>query len=150
MAAPQVGVVGMAALRRDINRLSTDQQGPLYAAIRAAGKQAAEPIASVTRSTIPMGGTGNLAGTVRTSGTKTGAAVRMGTARVPYAGWLDFGGTRPDGSSRDYRPDGRYLFPAAQGRAGQAAQLYADALERVFSSDSVWTNSTTDPGSVHD
>lgn len=147
-AQAQVGIVGMAALRRDINRMATDESGPLYAAIKQAGKSAVEPVAARTRSSLPHV-TGTLAGTVRTSGTKTGGAVRMGQKSVPYAGWIDFGGTRPDGSARQYIAAGRYLFPAAQGLAPVAAQSYSDALDRILNSD-VWTNTTTDPTAVHD
>jgi hypothetical protein len=149
MAAPSVGVVGMSALRRDINQLTENQSSALYTQIKAAGKQAAEPVAAATRSSLPHD-TGTISGTVRTSGTKTGAAVRMGSAKVPYAGWIEFGGNRPDGSSREYVKDGRYLFPAARGLAARAAQTYSDALNRVFGSDGIWTNTSDNPESVHD
>jgi hypothetical protein len=149
MPAPQVAMVGMRALRRDIRQLAEDEQSALYAAIKQAGKDAAEPVAARARSAIPSR-TGRLAGTVRTSGTKTGATVRMGYKSVPYGGWLEFGGTRPDGSSREYIATGRYLFPAASGLAPVSADLYARALSRVFSSSSSWTNTTNDPGAVHD
>ena len=156
-SAPEVALVGMAALRRDLRRMSDDQSSPLYAAIKAAGKQAAEPVAGRTRSSLPVDDRdsswnhpGRLSGTVRTSGTRTGAAVRMGLARVPYAGWIEFGGRRPDGSSREFVRDGRYLFPAARGLANVAAVTYATALDEVFGSAGVWTNVTTDPEAVHD
>jgi len=150
MAAPVVGIVGMSALRRDINRLADDVSGPLYAGIRQAGKDAAEPVAALTRASLPMGGSGRLAGDVRTSGTKTGAAVRMGRKTVPYAGWIEFGGSRPDGSEREYVPGGRYLFPAAKSLAMKAADRYSEAIGAVLNSDRVWTNNTTDGSQVHD
>src|SRR5215471_18611575 len=136
-----VGVVGMAALRRDLNRLTDDVKSPLYAAIKAAGKGAVEPVASAVRGDLPHD-TGTLAGSVRTSGTRTGGAVRMGRATVPYAGWIDFGGSRPDGSERSYVPDGRYLFPAARGLQSVAADRYSAALDQVFASNGIWTNVT--------
>jgi hypothetical protein len=144
-----VGVVGMAALRRDINRLVDDQKSPLYAAIKQAGKSAVEPVAGAVRGTVPHD-SGTLSGSVRTSGTRTGGSVRMGRASVPYAGWIDFGGGRPDGSSREFVADGRYLFPAARGLASVAADRYAAALDQVFASDGVWTNVTSDGSAVHD
>ena len=73
----------------------------------------------------------------------------MGSKAVPWAGWVEFGGTRhrPWQSSREFVKDGRYLFPAARGLAQQTADLYSDALEHVFTSSGVWTN----PGdSAHD
>ena len=161
MAGEVVGIVGMQALRRDIARMSTDVSGPLYRAIKDAGKRAVEPVAARTRQTVggldqrpPDNWTtpGRLAATVRTSGTRTGGAVRMGLARVPYAGWVEFGGHRfrPHQSQRDYVQGGRYLVPAAQGLAPVAAQLYADAIGRVLNSPAVWTNTTDEGSAVHD
>jgi hypothetical protein len=149
MADPVVSVVGMRALRRDINRLTEDQRSPLYTAIRAAGKHAVEPVAERVRAGLPHV-TGTLAGDVRTSGTRTGGAVRMGRATVPYAGWIEFGGSRPDGSTRAWVPDGRYLFPAARGLANVAADRYSEALNQVFASDASWTNTSSDGSRIHD
>jgi hypothetical protein len=151
---PIVGVVGMAALRRDLNRLATDVSSPLYAAIQEAGRQAAEPVAQLTRSTLPREDrstdAGGLLDSVRTSGTRTGAAVRMGSPKVPWAGWVEFGGHRPDGSARQFVASGRYLFPAARQLAGTAAESYSAAIGRVLNTDTVWTNTTNDGGAVHD
>jgi len=149
---PQVGIIGMRALRADINRLADDQSSRLYQAIKDAGRQAAEPVAQRARGAFPHGDTGDLAGDVRVSGTKTGAAVRVGRVKIPYAGWVEFGGRRhtPHESARTFVPSGRYLFPAAAGLADVAAQRYTDALERVFSDPSVWTNTTDNGGDVHD
>ena len=54
--------------------------------------------------------TGRLASTVKSALAKSQkkATVRIG-ARVPYAGWIEFGGTR----GRPYVPEGRYLYPTA-------------------------------------
>ncbi len=146
---PTVGVVGMSALRRDLNRMADDVSSPVYAAIKDAGRHAAEPVAAATRGTLPHE-SNRLSSDVRVSGTKTGAAVRMGRVSLPYAGWIEFGGSRPDGSARQFVRDGRFLFPAARGLSDVAAGLYSDALARVFDNPSVWTNSTSDPGAVHD
>lgn len=154
---PVVAIVGIKALTRDINKLADDQKGPLFKAIQQAGKTAAEPVAAAARSALPHSERpetashkpGRLAGTVRTAGTRTGASVRMGTKAVPWAGWVEFGGTRhrPFESSREFVKDGRYLFPAARGLAERSEQLYSNALENVFASSGVWTN----PGdNVHD
>jgi hypothetical protein len=146
---PTVAVVGMRALRRDLNRMADDTASPVYAQIKAAGKTAAEPVAAATRGSLPH--TSNrLSGDVRVSGTKTGAAVRMGRVAIPYAGWIEFGGSRPDGSTREFIPTGRYLFPAARGLADVAAGLYSDALQRAINDPSVWTNTTDNPQGVTD
>lgn len=149
MPGATVTVVGMKALRRDLNRMSTEISGPVYAALKQAGKQTAEPVAARARGAI-VSDTGSLEGSIRTSGTKTGGAVRMGSRSVPYAGWVEFGGSRPDGSSRQYMKDGRYLFPAGRSLADESARNYSAALERIFASDSLWTNTGTSTGAVHD
>jgi hypothetical protein len=156
--APVVAIVGMRALRRDLNRLTDDVKSPLYAAMKDAGRRAAEPVAARARSSIPKDDRpesrwnhpGRLASTIRTSGTRTGAAVRMGRATARYAGWVEFGGHRPDGSSRPFVADGRYLFPAARGLANESATLYTQEMQRVFDDARTWSNSTTNPEAVHE
>ena len=153
MAPPAVvQVVGMQAIRKDIARATTDVSGPLFKAISAAGKAAVEPVAARARSAIPTNprSTGRLHGSIRTSGTRTGGSVRMGSKLVPWAGWVDFGGTRPDGSSREFVKGGRYLFPAAQSLANVAAASYTEAIQEVLDRGVIWTNTGTDPGSIHD
>jgi hypothetical protein len=149
VAEPVVGIVGLKALRRDVAQLTTDTSSALYEGIKAAGRLAAGPVASATRSALPRV-TGTLAGDVRTSGTRTGAAVRMGRAAVAYAGWIEFGGSLPGGQARDYIPTGRYLFPAARSLSARAAADYSRALETVFNRSGIWTNTTSDGGQVHD
>jgi hypothetical protein len=148
--APTVAVVGMRALRRDLNKAADDVSSPVYRAIKQAGAQAAEPVAARARAAVPRGPDDRLSGDIRVSGTKTGAAVRMGRVSIPYAGWIEFGGTRPDGSTRDYIPSGRYLFPAAAGLASTSAELYSTALDRILNSDAIWTNTTSNPEAVSD
>lgn len=158
MANAVVGVVGMRALRRDLARLATDESGPLYAAIKAAGLHAVEPVAARTRSALPSSGlpdtrwhrAGALAGSVRASGTKTGGAVRYGRASVSYAGWMEFGGSRPDGSTREFSPAGKYLFDAARSLRDQVADDYSRAIDRVLNTSDVWTNASNDGGAIHD
>lgn len=134
----------MRALRRDVTRLTGDA-GPLNRALSDAGRQAAEPIAERVRSTLPTD-TGTLAGDVRVTASRTGAAVRVGRASIPYAGAVDFGGY-PEG--RPYQGSGRYLFPAAGDLASTAAELYADGTQKAIDAFA-WSNMTTNPEGVHD
>lgn len=143
--APQVGIIGLKALRRDLDRLANDQGGPLARQLVEAGRQAAEPVAAAARESLPRD-TGTLAGDVRVSATRTGAAVRMGRKAVPYAGPVEFGGW-PEG--REYIPGGRYLFPAAHALANSAASLYAAGVQRAIDGFN-WTNETNNPEAIHD
>jgi hypothetical protein len=142
--APQVQVIGLRALTKDIARL-TDDAGPLYKELAVAGRKAAEPIAAVTRSTLPQD-SGRLAGDVRVTASKSGAAVRMGRSSLRYAGWVEFGGTRktPHTSTRPYQPRGRYLFPSGVMGAPLAASLYTKATQEALDSYP-WTNEGDQP-----
>jgi hypothetical protein len=136
---PTVDVIGLRALLRDANRLCADA-GPLNAALSQAGKTAAAPVAEQARGDYPEV-SGDLAGSVRVTGTRSGAAVRVGRASVPYAGPYDFGGW-PKG--RQFIPTGRVLWPAASQLASEAATLYSEAAQHAFDSFG-WTNEGNEP-----
>jgi hypothetical protein len=148
---PQVQVVGLKVLARDLGKM-TGPNGPMLKAMQQAARTAVEPVADATRSAI--GGLAqaknppHLAGDVRIALTKTGAGVRMGRSTVRWAGWVEFGGTRrtPYRSSRPFQPQGRYMYPAARRLAGTVAARYETAIARVLD-DFHWTNSG---GSAHD
>ena len=147
--APQVAVVGLRALNRDIQKLAADR-GPLNKLMSQAGRVAADPVAAATRSTLPQV-SGRLANDVRVTATRTGAGVRMGRASIRYAGWVEFGGHRktPHPSFRPYDPRGRYLFPAALRLASTTANLYSKAVQDGFA-NYPWTNTGSDGSTVHD
>ena len=157
---PVVAIQGLKALERDINRLTKDVRSPLYAAMKRAGYRAVQPIVPATRSRLPQSDRpksashrpGRLAGSVRPSSYRSGAGVRMGSKAVPYAGWVEFGGTRHDPweSEREFVASGRYLFPAARELGPRAASEYSTALNDIFASSGVWTNTNADPEGVHD
>jgi hypothetical protein len=147
-ATPTVDVIGLRALARDIKRAG-DIASPLNDVLKEAGRQAAAPVAAATQGALPTVDTsqhsaGAMAGTVRVGAARTGAAVRMGTAALPYAGPLDFGWR-----GRAYLANGRYLFPAARSLATDSANLYTEALQRGFDTYP-WTNETAQAEAVHD
>ena len=158
MADVVVKIEGLTALRKDVDRMCTDQRGPMFAALKQAGYAAVAPIVPAARDRIPASDRprsgyhrpGGLQNSIRASAYRSGAAVRMGSNAEPEAGWMEFGGTRhaPHNSSRSYARDGRYLFPAARGLAPAAAAQYVHALNDIFGSGRVWTNTTDSAGSV--
>ena len=73
----------------------------------AAYGRVADGVAGVVRARVPHR-TGQLAGSVEAiHGDPPGVGIGAG---VPYAGWIEFGGTR----GRPYIDAGRYLYPTAQ------------------------------------
>ena len=76
----------------------------------------ADQAAGDTRMNVPHR-SGRLAASVssRLAKSERKSSVRIG-GRVPYAGWIEFGGTR----GRPYIPGGRYLYPTALGAEPRA------------------------------
>ncbi len=70
--------------------------------------------------------TGTLAGSVRWSGTKTQAIVRAGSARVPYAGPIQWGWP-----ARHIRP-ALFVTQAASRTEPQWLDLFMDAINRII------------------
>jgi phage gpG-like protein len=68
----------------------------------------ADKAASVTRGRVPRR-SGALAASVTSGRDDEKALVGMGGTGVPYAGWIEFGGTH----GRPYIGRGRYLYPVA-------------------------------------
>jgi hypothetical protein len=145
MPAPLVEVVGLKAFQRDLRKLSDPTAGDLAKVLVQAGRDALTPIAYQVRDAYPAI-TGTLRGTVRITSSRTGAAIRVGSKKVPYAGPVDFGGY-PQG--RPFYKDGRYLYPTAKPLAGVAQRLYERDITEALN-DYGWTNTTTSPGQVHD
>jgi hypothetical protein len=143
--APLAQIVGLKALQRDLRKMSDPAAGVLAKALAQAGKDALGPVADAVRNAYPSR-TGALRGTVRVTGSRTGAAVRVGSKKLPYAGPVDFGGY-PEG--RPYVKDGRYLYPTAQAHTGAAVRRYEQAVTQVCERFP-WTNTATNPGGVHD
>ena len=112
MAEPAVTVKvrGVDELEAALPRFGDD----VMTGAAAAGRMAAEHTADLTRVRVPRK-TGRLAGSVFVAQRK-GKRQRAGIGRriPPYAGWLEFGGTR----GRPYVSTGRYLWPAAQSEEG--------------------------------
>ena len=132
----EVKLVGLDEAQRDMGRWASEL-GP---AITAAGQDLAETVAEKTRDRVPV-----LTGTLAASVTVTdiegaeegGVGVSIGDD-VPYAGWIEFGGSR----GRALVPEGRYLYPTAiesQPDFAKLAEDIADDTARRFP----WSTPTT-------
>ena len=111
---------GLAEAHRDMARWA-EQLGP---AVVADSQSLANSIASQVEGKVPVL-TGTLAASVETvelEATEFGVSIG---ADVPYAGWIEFGGSR----GRDLVSEGRYLYPTALDAEGQFQQLASDTAE---------------------
>jgi hypothetical protein len=128
MPEAAIRVTGLAELNRALRKVDTD----LPKQIRLALNQAAEDVAAGARSTVPKR-SGKAAASYKARSTRTAARVAMGSARAPYAPWLDFGGKTGKGKSvsRPFYKEGRYLFPALRKQRPQFEQKLLDAVMGV-------------------
>jgi hypothetical protein len=98
-------------------------------------QEVAEPVAQRIRSNVPVR-SGNWRKAIRGGATNKGAHIVWGRSKVPYAGWMEFGGGLPSKQRRsgpprvrrDREPEGRYVFP----EIGEAREEAMEAAQRVL------------------
>lgn len=128
MSEEVVRLVGVNEAARDMTRW-TEQLGP---AVVAGAAPFAESLAARVAGKVPVL-TGTLAGSVEVTdvtGDLPGIGVTIGEG-VPYAGWIEFGGSR----GRPLIPEGRYLYPTAleaEADFGQVASTTAEETAERF------------------
>ena len=86
-------------------------------------------------SLAPHGKTGNLKGTIRAAGTKTGGRVRAGFAQYPYIPAVHFGwATRPD-AAKGWRGGpihpNPFLYDALDQRRNQVFNAYFEGVKKI-------------------
>jgi len=95
-------------------------------------QQVADQVAGAVRGRVPHR-SGQLASSVETGrAAPNGVSVGIGGG-VPYAGWIEFGGTR----GRPYVSGGRYLFPTAEA-AEPLVHAAGDLAAREAIKEAVW------------
>ena len=119
MAGERVQVEGLRELRK---ALKTAQKG--YEDVKAAGLEAAVPVEKQARVLVPKL-TGALEGTIRSAGQASGAVVRAGFARVPYAGVIHFGWP---GHNISPNP---FLYDALDQRRSEVIKIYQERINTI-------------------
>ncbi len=138
-----VKVVGLRELRLALGAVDAKLPAELTAELGDVAGGVRDLAQNKLRADVSTASTGAAASSIRTFSTQRGAGVRAGGARVPYYGWLDFGGTiRHQGSRhthtvahlirREFRPEGRYVYPAADESARLVSPRVERLLERLF------------------
>ena len=120
----RVDVKGQAGLARAFRRAGRDD---VVVAIREANRAGAELVASAARGRAPRR-SGSLAGSIRVSGSERAGMVRVGSARVPYAGPIHFGWPR-----RNIAPQ-PFLYDTLDARRAAILKIYEERLDRLTAS----------------
>ncbi len=120
-----IQIEGLRELRRALRAYGDEATDGL----RAAHKDAAEVVERRADSLAPVR-SGTLQGTLRSSGTLTAGRVRLGYARVPYAGPIHFGTPNTRGRPANIRPN-PFLYDALDDRRQQVIDVFFDRLEAV-------------------
>lgn len=97
--------------------------------IRVALNSAAELVVAGASRRVPRR-SGKAAASVRAMSSQREARVMGGSKKVPYYGWLDFGGRvgRDHATKRPYVPGGRYMYPAFTAQQIEILDQMAKAL----------------------
>ena len=124
-----VEVIGLKEFRRDLRKIDPALQKTLRAELVDIGKVIAED----AKADVPVR-SGRARDSIKAGMSGNNAYIQGGKATVPYYAWLDFGGVlRPTGGRtntqvRDFRKDGRYIYPAID----RARPMILDRAEKAF------------------
>lgn len=124
-----IAIAGLRELTRGLKQID----GELPKMIRLAANEAAQLVVDEARTKVPKK-TGKAAKSIRPSSTRTAARVKAGGARVPYFGFLEFGGRvgRNKATKRPFVREGRYLWPAIIRRREEIQEQLQRGLVRVI------------------
>lgn len=114
---------------REFQAALREMDGESQKQLRVALNEAAEIVAAAARRKVPTR-SGKARQSVKASSSQREARVQGGSARVPYYGWLDYGGKVGPKRSvlRPFKRQGRYLYPAFHSEEDQVQTALEDAL----------------------
>lgn len=117
--AQSIKATGVKELRRELRRMGDDLED-----LKALNLDVATLVSDRAKDIVPRR-TGNLADTIRPSGTKTAGRVRAGFKRVPYAGVIHFGFP-----ARRITPQ-PFLYDALDQRRGEVFDAYFKGVKKI-------------------
>lgn len=130
----RVDVVGLRELRTSLRKLSGETE--YHKQLRQAGLRAGEIVAVEARLRAPVK-SGRLRKSIRVKAQQTGAQIAGGGARVPYFGFIDYGGTiNPRGHPvrRPFIKTGRIMYPALRAKRDETIAAYTAAVTQIIES----------------
>ena len=117
--AQSIKATGVKELRRELRRMGDDLED-----LKTLNLDVATLVSDRAKDIVPRR-TGNLADTIRPSGTKTAGRVRAGFKRVPYAGVIHFGFP-----ARRIQPQ-PFLYDALDQRRGEVFDAYFKGVKKI-------------------
>lgn len=118
----KIHVEGLKELQKDLRAAGGDD---LKDALKAVNKEAAEVVANAARPRVPVL-SGRLLGSLRTSSTLRTGVIRVGKAKIPYAGPIHFGWPK-----RNIQPQ-PFLYDALDARHDEVLDAYDAAVEKLI------------------
>jgi hypothetical protein len=124
-ATDPIHVQGLREFQTSLKRLDSDMPKVLRLGLNSV----ADVVVDVARPRVASQ-SGRARGSVRAKSTRTAVRVAGGGKRVPYYGWLDYGGKvgRSRSVVRPFKKEGRYLYPAYYATRDDIPRLLEDAL----------------------
>jgi phage gpG-like protein len=129
IATDPIKITGLAEFNRSLRQL--DRNAPK--ALRLVGNEAAQSVVKDAQANAPKL-SGALSASIKASSTRTSARVREGGAKVPYAGFIDYGGNvgRNGATQREFVKSGRILYPAFNRNRDAVAESLEEGLTKVI------------------
>lgn len=128
--AERIEVVGLREFRARLRAL--DRTAPRQ--LRVVQNKAAKIVVDHAVPRVPRR-TGKAAGSIRAASTQSATRVAGGGARVPYYGWLDFGGTinkhTANPTHREHIHKGRYIWAAFADHREEILRKLDDGLKQA-------------------
>lgn len=120
MSGETIRVEGLAQLRTKLKALD----GGLDGLLKSVNLEAANLVKDAAKARAPKR-TGRLAASIRASGTKTQAVVRVGGSQIPYAGPIHFGWAK-----HNIKPQ-PFLFDALDDRRPEVIARYELGIAKL-------------------
>lgn len=128
-AIDPIRVEGLRELQAALKNIDGESQKQL----RVVLNEAADIVVKGAQAKAPVV-TGRYKSSIKVSSGQREARVKSGSARVAYAGWIDFGGAvgRKKSNVRPFIKQGRYIYPTYYAHKDDITQMLNDGLAKLI------------------